>query len=272
MKKQEEQKIKYELKDFESQCHLWNLVPGGSGKGVVKLRKIVDSIQADNYSNPYKKLPSFLIVGEKDTGKNVVAKAIVNSLILDDVRESHARYFDNGIHSTLFFRDSLYGTAHIITNIENLTIAAESVLWRYLKHGFYKYYNYSTREFDIEQYCNGMIILTATEKSKLSKSILGVVDNMIELEPYSIEQQKLIVHQILTVFCGINYVGGEIVLQEIVDEGVGMIGIVIDFLKTCIMVMKTELLDCLDMAVVEKAKRLWVSNAPIGPPPEEIPY
>lgn len=272
MKKQEEeQKVIYELEDFESQCHLWSIVPGGSGKGIVKLRKIVDSIQAGNFTNPYKKLPSFLIVGDSGTGKNIVVKAIVNSLILTDVRECHARYLDNGIHSTLFFKDSLHGTAHIVTNIEHLTVAAESVLWRYLKHGFCKYFNYSTREFDLVQQCNGMIAITARNKSKISQSILGAVDHVIELEQYTQEQVKIIVHQLLSVFCKIPY-DGEQVLQEIVNEGVGMIGLVIEFLKECIMVMKAEMLDCLDMEVIEKAKRIWVSNAPIGPPPPQIPF
>jgi hypothetical protein len=270
MKKQEEeQKVTYDLDEFDSHCHLWNIVPGGTGKAIVKLRKIVDSIQSENYTNPYKKLPSFLLVGEPETGKNIVAKAIVNSLILSDVRECHARYFENGIQSSMLFRDSLLGTAHIITNIENLTTVAESVLWRYLHNGFCNYYNYSTREFDLMRQCNGMIIMTARNKSKLSESIVSAVDHLIEIEPYSIEQQKLIVHQIITVFCDINYVGGEVVLQAIVDQGVGMIGLSLVFLKECIMLMKAEMLDSLDIEVIQKAKKIWGSTASIGAPPIE---
>jgi len=271
MKKQEEQKIIYELDDFVNQCHLWSIVPGGSGKGIVKLRKIIDSIQAQNYSKPYKKLPSFLIVGEHDTGKNLVAKAITNSLILTDVRECNVRYFDNGIQSSVFFRDSLLGTAHIITNVEKLSMVAESVLWRYLKHGVCKYYNYSTRQFDIVQHCNGMIILTAKDKSKISKSLVSAVDYVIELEPYSIEQIKIIIHQQLK-FCDINYIGGEVILQEIVDQGIAMIALSLDFLKECIMVMRAEMLDSLDMEVVNKAKRMWGSDTPVGQAPEEIQF
>ena len=59
MKKQkEEQQEKYEIDDFEQYAHLWNIVPGGSGKGVVILRKIVDAVKNDNYENPGNKLPS----------------------------------------------------------------------------------------------------------------------------------------------------------------------------------------------------------------------
>ena len=41
-KQQEQQKEIYELDDFEKYCHLWNIIPGGSGKGIALLRKIVD--------------------------------------------------------------------------------------------------------------------------------------------------------------------------------------------------------------------------------------
>ena len=51
MKKQDKQIGTYELDEFEQYIHLWNVIPGGSGKGIVLLRKIVDSIQADNYSD-----------------------------------------------------------------------------------------------------------------------------------------------------------------------------------------------------------------------------
>jgi hypothetical protein len=271
MKKQEEQKVIYDLDDFENQCHLWSIVPGGSGKGIVKLRKIIDSIQSGNYTNSYKQLPSFLIVGEPESGKNLVAKAIVNSLILTDVRECHARYLDNGIQSSQFFRDSLHGTCHVITNIENLSMVAESVIWRNLHNGNCKYYSYATKQYDLIQHSNGMIVLTALDKSKISQTILNAVDHVIELEPYSQEQVKIIVHQLLK-FSDINYIGGDVVLQEIVDQGVGMIGLSLSFLKECIILIRAEMLDSLDMEVIEKAKRIWGSTAPLGEPMKDIPF
>jgi hypothetical protein len=154
MKKQEEQKQLYGLDEFENHCHLWNIVPGGSGKAIVMLRKIVDSIQADNHSQLYNNMPSFLICGEKDTGKNLVARALVNSLAIEDIRQVPAQYLDNGIPSSQFFRDSLYGTAHIITSAEQISKIGESVVWRYLKQRFCKYYNYATRDYDLIQHCN----------------------------------------------------------------------------------------------------------------------
>ena len=43
MKKQENQQETHQLDEFENYCHLWNIVPGGKGTGIVLLRKIVDA-------------------------------------------------------------------------------------------------------------------------------------------------------------------------------------------------------------------------------------
>jgi len=272
MKKDEEQQQIYELDDFEHHCHLWNIVPGGSGKGVIMLRKSVDSLQAGNHQNPYKKLPSFLLIGKKDSGKNLVARALVNSLALEDLRECPSQYFDCGIPSVQFFDTSLESTAHLITNIEQLSKPSEGTLWRYLKLSVCSYYNYVTHEQTVTQQIYGMIVMTSSlDKSKLSKSIIDVVDHVIELELYTIEQLKIIVHQLLK-FSGTDY-DGEQILQEIVEQGAGRIGQVIKFLKLCVVTMRADLGDFLDKKVVDKVKGMWES-ASVGAPPTEgkIPF
>ena len=269
-KQEEKQKEIYEINDFIKYCHLWNIFSGGSGKGVVLLRKIIDSIQNDNYKNPYKKLPSFLIVGEQGTGKKLVARAIANSLICDDVRECPGQYFGDSIPTYQFFLDSFPNTVHIITNIEKLNKAGESAIWKYLKQGICKYYNYAKKNYDIMLKCNGMIILTATS-NKNKKAIVDAVDYIIELEPYTSEQLELVVHQILKVLCKIEY-DGELVLQEIVEQGGGEISMVLDFLKICLMLLKAELKDCMDMEIVEKAKRISCSPVPPDHVEEDIPF
>ena len=71
---------------------------------------------------------------------------------------------------------------------------------------------------------------------------------------------------ILKVLCKIDY-DGEEVLQAIVEQGAGEISMVIDFLKTCLMLVKSELKkdSFLDMEIVEKAKRM--SWGDVLPPP-----
>lgn len=264
MKKQEEQKVVYELDDFQHHCHLWNILSGGSGKGIVLLRKIVDSIQTDNYSNPGNKLPSFLLVGKANTGKQLVAKAICNSLMCEGVREAPAQYMDSGISSAQFFQDSLTSTAHVITDMDLLSKTSESIIWRYLKEGKCCHYNFISKKYDLIQYCNGLIVMTTRSSDKISRLVLDATDYIVELEPYSSEQLEIIVHQIVSGFCKKEYSGEEI-LKAIVEIGNSNIGQVIEFLKICLVLLKAGKQECLNMEIVEKAKRLSRSAVPAPP-------
>lgn len=240
-----------EIEDFERQCHLWSIVPGGTGKGILLLRKIVDSIQANSYARPDSKLPSILIVGSE--GKQLVATALVNSLAIGDTRTCHARYLENGITSHMFFNHSTADTAHIITNIEHLKNNAESVLWRYVKNRCCNYYNYATQKFDNIVRCNGLIVITAKNRKLVSDPLLRT-DYIIELEPLSTDQKCLVVHQYLK-FCGIEY-DGEQVLQAVVGNTPGSMRQILQLLRACIVVMRAEHEEGLTEEIVEKAKRL----------------
>lgn len=259
MKKQKEQEEKYEIDDFEQFVHLWNIVPGGQGKGVVLLRKAVDAIQHDNYANPGNKLPSFLITGSE--GKKLVARALVNSLAIEDIRECPGKYFENGIFAFHFFMDSIANTAHILTNIEQLQEKAETVLWKFLNNKKCSYINHVNRSCDYIIHCNGLIVMTAQKKDMVSDLILKATDYVIELQPFNLDELEAIIHQKL-VFSKIEYEGAE-VLQAIIDIGKAKIDLTMKFLKQCIMVMKAEVGECLDMEIVEKARRL--SSMPVPP-------
>jgi len=235
------------------------LTPGGQGKGIALLRKVVDAIQHDNYSDPGNKLPSFLITGA--TGKELTARALANSLAIEDIRVCPGRYFDNGLLSFQFFTDSYPSTAHIITDIETLHTRAESALWNYLKNKKHSYYNPATRSYDNIIHCNGVIVMTAAgDKEQVSESLIEVTDHIIELEPLTVDQMEAVVHQRL-VFCGVDYEGDE-VLQAIIDAGDGQIDDVMRFLKICLMMVAAEMKEELDMEVVRRASRL--SGAPSG--------
>ena len=248
----EKTKEKHKIDEFEQHIHLWNLVPGGSGKGIVLLRKIVDTIQNENYSDPGNNLPSFLITGT--TGKKIVARALVNSLAIEDIRVCPGKYFENGIMAYQFFWNSLVGTAHIITDIEQLQEKAESTLWKYLKNRKCSYYNHLNRAYDNIIFCNGVIVMTTSDGDLVSENILKATDNIIELEEMNLDRLEAIIHQRL-VFCGVEYEGDE-VLRAIIDIGKGKIDLIILFLKKCLMYMNSEMVEFLDMGVVRKVKGL----------------
>ena len=255
----------YEIDDFKFHSHLWNLIPSGQGKGIVLLRSIIDAIQANNYSRPGNKLPSILIIGEE--GKKLTAIAIANSLQIEDIRECKAVYLDNGISSFQHFCESTTNTAHILTDVNELKPNAESALWRYLSKRRCSYFNFLTKNIDNILFCNGLIIMTSKDIESVSIPIIKETDYIVELEPFTTEQLKIIVHQRLK-FCGIRYEGEE-VLQAIVGaEPVGLKQ-VMQFLKRCVIFMQAEYGDCLSLEMVEKVKRLSGMAVETG---DDIPF
>lgn len=253
----------YELEDFENYIHLWNLA-GLSGNGIILLKKIVDSIHSNNYLCPGKKLPSVLIAGD---GRRLIAKAFINSLQSEDVRESPSLYLDNGNHSIQFFDGSSPQTAHLIHDIEHLTKIGESVLWRYIREGKCKYYNFMTNSIDRINFCNGLIVLTANDIKRVAQAILKEVDHVAIIESFSPENIKKLVHQILQ-FCGIPYKKN--VLEEIVKIHPLNLDSVMQLLKNCMMLIRADLPDQLNIQTVKKAiKMTYGISAPFG---EDIPF
>jgi len=268
MKKQQIKKIEHhELEQFEDCVNIFTLISGGSGKGVALLRKIVDSIHANSCSYSVNILPSFLITGPSGSGKKLTAKALANSLALTDIRECPANFLDNGINSGDFFQDSTHNTAHIITDIHD-SKKCESVLWRYLKERKCNYYNVFDGTFNKIIYCNGLIVMTAICKDAVPESLIKIIPYVIQLEPYTCEQVRCILHQYLF-FMGIEY-GGEVVLDELVKTNPIYVTRSLELLKNSINIMRAELKDYLSLELVYKAKRLM--GEPLPKFGEDIPF
>ncbi len=98
-------------KEFDENISLWNIVPSGLGTGLGELRKLIDYIFIEH---PHK-LPSILITGAE--GKRTHARALINSLAIETIKNCPSRYFDAGISSRQFFHDSSPNSAYIIENI-----------------------------------------------------------------------------------------------------------------------------------------------------------
>jgi len=268
MKKRQE---KHEIDEYEEHVHLSNILL--EDKSISLLIKIIDSIQYGNFHKPLRRNPSFLLVGAEGTGRELIARAIANSLALQDIRVCPSRYFDNGIYSHQFFNDSIANTAHIITDIENLHGAAEATLWKFLKNRECNYYSHADRSYSNILYCNGWIIMTCKDTELINDALLATIDYKIRLESLNNEQLKTVVHQRLS-FCGIEYTG-EQVLQAIVNQGQSDVRKVIDFLKICVSMLKADMGENhLTIEIVERAGRLL--HTPVPPPnlkdEDSIPY
>jgi hypothetical protein len=256
------QTLNHKLHEFCSHVNLWNVVPGGSGKGIVLLRKAVDSIHNGNYSHPGSQPPSFLICGA--TGKRLTARALINSLALDDYRLCPGKFFDRGYSSFQFFYDSFPETAHIITNIENLTTMAEATLWKFLHDKFCNYYTHSNKSPSNILGCNGMIIMTCKSRESVSDALIEATDYIVELEPLTDDQILAVIHQRLH-FCGVEYEGEE-VLKALYEQGFGQIEHIIPALERSLMLMQAEMQDFLSLELVEKAEKLFCNSISPYPP------
>jgi len=250
--KKTEKNITRGLDDFDKDVNLYRLISGGQSSGLQILRKILDKIHNDNYSSPGTKLPSILICGKE--GTRLHALALLNSLCIEDIRECDAKYFDAGMNSKEIFEDSLYGSAHLVTNIEQLRPQQEATVWRFLRLGWCSYHNFPSKG-KINIHCNGMIILTTNDISKVASPILSAVDYKVEIEPYNQQQLELIVHMRLK-FCGISYEGDSEILTAIVERSCGDLSIIIELLKICVLMVQGEGKEKLTMKLVQRAAKL----------------
>ena len=238
--------------DFEKYIHLWNLIPGGAGKGVILLKKLVDQIQYEGFYKPITKLPTILISGIE--GKRTAAKALTNSfsIELDNCYEIHASFLDS-IQSRMFFHDSIAFSAHIVHHIEQLNSTSQSIVYRFLKDRRCEFRDYFSKQYEYV-HLNGMLILTTSNIDKVNKPILDAVDYIIELEPLSQEQLELVILQRLK-FCDIGY-ESENILKEIIEYGNGQIKEIIKFLRTCQTITKADCRKFLTSKDIEMGRRL----------------
>jgi len=265
MKKQQKQQEQHDISEFEDHIHLWNIPVGNE---IALLQKIVDAIHYNQYQCPGKQHPSILITGET---RQLTAKAYINSLKTEDIRECPGHYLDNGINSSQLFEDSLITTVHLITDIEHLTTMGQSVIWKYLKEGKCTYYNFVSKDFSKIIHCNGHIILTAKEQNDVYQSILQNIDHCIKTEPYSVDQLRQLAHQQLQ-FCGITTYRGQTVLDEIVKIDPIDITSIMQLIKTCIVLLEANLSSCLTVKIVQEAKRLCSLTVPADHYDDDIPF
>ncbi len=236
-----------DIGDFEQYCNLYNIV--GDEKAIEFLRAIVEEVHQDNYFAPGTKRPSILIVGKE--GKTLLANAFLNTLAIEDVRICPSKHFDNGMNSKELFDNSLYDTAIIITDFEQLRQMSEATIWRYLRYGWCSYPNFPNRNRDYI-HSNGFIILTASSLDKVGKPIQKAIKYIVRMEPYNQRKLFAICHQYLKIFCGIEY-QDEDVLQSICEYGNGEISRIYELLKLIMLTVKTDNIDAVSANVVEKA-------------------
>lgn len=224
-----------EFDDFENYVNLYNLIIENN-PNLKLLQKIVDYI---HLKRPLK-MPSILLIGTE--GKGLIAQAILNSLCIEDIRELESKYFDMGYPSKYLFSDSTDDTAAIIKNIENIRCIYESILWQFLRFRKSQYFNHIGK-FDEVLHFYGLMILTSSNRGKISKQIANEVDYVIQVDNYTRDTIKKIIIQRLQ-FCRVN-VDDEVILS-IMNKGKNIRGIM-KVLKMGIMSMGADLRDKMEI-------------------------
>jgi len=251
MKKQDENTKIKDIDEFDEHVNLYNIITGGSQNGQTMLRKIVDQIEIDRYGNNGNFIyPSILITG---AGKETAAKAFLNSLGYENIREIHAIMLEPTTGVRQYFCYDSTESAYLISNIENLKIGVTLVIHKILTNRKYGLYNYM-KEVEDEFNVDGLVVMTTNNIKGVCEPIADAVDHVIELENITIQQLELIVLQRLK-FAGIEIETDEI-LNEIVRYGFGDIHNIIKFIKDCYAIMRSEGRDKLMLKDVELVGKL----------------
>lgn len=224
---------------FMAHSNLWTL-PKCSCGGVELLRHIADSINNGSVAD----YPSVLIIGQ---GKDFMAQALSNSVFMEDVRICKGQHFDQGFSSYQFFDHSMPTTAHIIEDVQGIKPVSQAMIWKYLSLGCCCYF----RGIDSNiLHCNGMIILTADTISRVPKVIANSVDHIAYLAPHTRDYLTMAVRQYLK-FCGIGYSNRKVIAEILKNNPT--IRQVIQILKTCMVILKSQVQNNLTVTVVRKA-------------------
>ncbi len=241
---------------YMAHSNLWTL-PQTDCIGIEQLKSIANAI--NNGSTD--RLPSLLLIG---AGKDFVAQCFANSINSTDIRICKYHHLECGTQSFNFFDYSMPYTAHIIEDLDRNKKIGEANLWKYLSLGACPHF-FRGREPTII-HCNGIIILTAYHINHVSEPIAKATNNTIYLKPHSQDYYDKVVRQYLN-FCGIEY--KQNIVSHIISDKTG-IRSVIQTVKTCLTILKSEQTNNLTTSLVKKAIRIEEHNNNIYN--DEIPF
>ena len=252
MKKSTGKKVIRDIGEFDESISLYQLVPGGRGKGIMFLKRIVDQIHQDKYSRAVsRKLLSIIIHGKE--GKGTVARGFLRAVGSQEVRQAQSHFMEGESYLLALFNTSSPDAAYIMHNIEQLKDGLQSYLWQVIVEKKFSLFNFLTG-LEETRSIRGIMIMTSSQLKKVSSQILDAVDFIVEIEPYSQQQLELIVLQRLK-YSGLDY-ESEQILREIVEYGNGELKHIIRFLRGCYVVLRADGRDKLMMSDIEKVVKL----------------
>lgn len=244
-------KRRCDLHEFDD-VSLWQLIPNGTGLSLNYLRKLADYILLQQPD----RMPSVCLLGPE--GKRTLARAFLNAIAMEDIREVDARVIQQYSGLRSFFEGALTGTGLIITNAQCLPPHTHNELFSIITERRYSQYNVSSRKTEWVP-MNGLVILTASVSSNNLAPILNKIDHVLHLELYTQEQRKLIVLQRIRYCGGLDY-ENEKALEQIVHTGNTILRDVLRLLQACIVIVRAEERTNICLDDVNRAAKLCINN------------
>jgi hypothetical protein len=246
MKKSEENHI-VDLADFDQSISLYQMIPAGSGKGLMLLKKIVEYILTAKPT----RIPSILITGAQ--GIRTHARAFLRALAIEDVRETDGLLLQPCSALIDYFRNPSPDTGYIIAGAYNLDKQVQPLMIDVLTNQKFNMYNF-VRESKETYSVQGLLVLTTRSINLLPPPMRQIFDYIIEIESYTNDQKILIGLQRIK-YCGIGYRSEE-VLEEIVMRTNGNLRQMIHLLQIAITLISAEGRMELDIQDIRKAADL----------------
>lgn len=249
MKKQKEKQI-VDLDQFDQTVSLWQLLGSGSGKGLKKLKVIVDSLHNSKVEQSHKPF-SLLISGKQATRTH--ARSFLRAMGLDHPLELPAQLLQSTFAEVFhFFNPIRMCDSYIISSCSLLLASILKTPYEIITTGECSRYDSINKTTEVIPVFKPLV-MTTHNLDKVPAYFQEKIDNIVVLEDYTKQQLELIVLQRLK-YANVDY-QEEKVLQQLVKYGCGRLAIIIRLLKSSITVM---LADSRSTLTVEDIERVMV--------------
>lgn len=247
MKKQKEQKKIVDLDQFDQTVSLWQLLPSGAGRGLKRLKIIVDSIQNGQVEQPRKPL-SILITGKQ--GVRTHARSFLRALGLDYPHELPANILNTTTNEVFnFFSPTRWCDSYIISSLSLLYNPILKTPYEIITKGQFSIYDNARKATEVVPIFRP-IVMTTHVRDNVPSYFQEKIDHIVEIENYTNQQLELIVLQRLK-YCNLDY-DEEKVLRLIVEYGLEKLPNIIRLLKSAITVMFADGRRCLTVDDIQK--------------------
>lgn len=231
---------------------LWQLLPSGSGKGLKKLKEIVNSELNSHPQRSMDKPLSILISGI--AGKRTHSFATLRGLGYGYVKHSPAALLGNMNDLVEFFQGSTSETAYVISDLHSVNTGVLKKFYQILAEGNLIAHNHITHQKTMFPVL-GPVVMTVRDLNKVPIYLKECFSYTVSLGEYTPQQKELIALQRLK-YAGIE-IEDEQVLKTLMIHSLSGLDGLIQLLDLSITVMLGDGRDVLTATDVRKGKDLF---------------